>query len=117
MNCSRVEDHASEGTVLDVLVVVGHVDLPLPRLVRLEGGVEGSVVLADRTAERSVGGTVGRHLQQLRAGGVVRIDLNNKTLLSSQFQDGQSVLPTLPRLTRQRRARSHRNPSSSLAWT
>ena len=76
MNCSRVEDHASEGTVLDVLIVVGHVDLPLPSLVRLEGGVESSVVLAHRTAQRSVGGTVGRHLQELWPGSVVRIDLN-----------------------------------------
>ena len=40
-----VEDHALEGTVLDVLVVVGHVDPPLPRLVRLERRVECSVVL------------------------------------------------------------------------
>ena len=85
MNCSRVEDHASEGTVLDVLVVVSHVDLPLPSLVRLEGSVESSVVLAHWTAQGSVGGTVGRHLQQLRAGGVVRIDLNNKSLVSSHF--------------------------------
>ena len=75
MNCSRVEDHASEGTVLDVLVVVGHVDLPLPGLVRLEGGVEGSIVLSHRTTQRSVGWTVGRHLQQLGPGGVVRVDL------------------------------------------
>ena len=85
MNCSGVEDHASEGTVLDVLVVVGHVDLPLPGLVRLEGGVECSVVLAHRTAQGSVGGTVGRYLQELRAGGVVRIDLKNKSLVSKYF--------------------------------
>ena len=76
MNCSRVEDHASEGTVLDVFIVVGHVNLPLPSLVRLEGGVESSVVLTNRTAKRSVGWTVGRHLQELWAGSVVRIDLN-----------------------------------------
>ena len=81
MNCSRVEDHASEGTVLNVLIVIGHMNLPLPSLVRLEGGVESSVVLAHWTAQGSVGGTVGRHLQQLRAGGVVRIDLNNKISL------------------------------------
>ena len=62
MNCSRVEDHASEGTVLDVFIVVGHVNLPLSGLVRLEGGVESSVVLAHGTAKRSVGWTVGRHL-------------------------------------------------------
>ena len=78
MNCSGVEHHASEGAVLDVLVVVGHVDLPLPGLVRLEGGVEGAVVLPDRTAEGSVGGTVGRHLQQLWPGGVVGVDLKTE---------------------------------------
>ena len=75
MNCSRVEDHASEGTVLDVLIVVGHVNLPLPSLVRLEGGVEGAVVLRHGAAEGPVGRRVGGHLQHVGPGRVVRVDL------------------------------------------
>ena len=50
MNSSGVEDHTLEGAVLNVLVVVGHMNLPLARLIRLEGGVEGAVVLRDRAA-------------------------------------------------------------------
>ena len=78
MNCPGVEHHTSEGAVLNVLIIVGHVDLPLPGLVRLEGGVEGSIVLSHRTTQRSVGGTVGRHLQQLWPGGVVGVDLKTE---------------------------------------
>ena len=51
MNSSGVEDHTLEGAVLNVLVVVGHMNLPLARLIRLEGGVEGAVVLRDRAAQ------------------------------------------------------------------
>ena len=50
MNSSGVEDHTLEGAVLNVLVVVGHMNLPLARLIRLEGGVEGAVVLGDGAA-------------------------------------------------------------------
>ena len=44
-----VEDHALEGAVLYVLPVVCDVDPPLPRLVWLEGSVEGTVILRHRT--------------------------------------------------------------------
>ena len=60
---SGVEDHASEGRVLDVLSVVGDVDPPLAGLVGLEGGVECGVLLRDGAAQRAVGGRVGSHLE------------------------------------------------------
>ena len=50
-----IEDHASEGAVLDVLVVVGDVDLPLASLVGLEGGEEGPVLVAHGASQRPVG--------------------------------------------------------------
>ena len=58
-----VEDHAAEGAVLDVLVVVGDVDAPLARLVGLEGGEEGPVLLAHGAAQRTVRRRVRSHLQ------------------------------------------------------
>ena len=57
-----VEDHAPEGAVLDVLVVVGDVDAPLAGLVRLEGGEEGAVLVAHRATQRPVRRRVRRHL-------------------------------------------------------
>ena len=74
MNSSGVEDHTLEGAVLNVLVVVRHMNLPLAGLVRLEGGVEGAVVLRDRATQGAVGRGVGGHLQQVRSGRVVRVD-------------------------------------------
>ena len=56
MNSSGVEDHTLEGAVLNVLVVVRHVDLPLPGLIRLEGCIEGAIIFRDWAAQRSVGG-------------------------------------------------------------
>ena len=57
-----VEDHAPEGAVLDVLVVVGDVDPPLAGLVGLEGGEEGAVLVAHRAAQRPVRRRVRGHL-------------------------------------------------------
>ena len=74
MNSSGVEDHTLEGAVLDVLVVVRHMDLPLPCLIRLEGCVEGAVIFGDGASERSVGRGVGSHFQQVRPRRVVRVD-------------------------------------------
>ena len=60
----RVEGHAPERAVLDVPLVVGDVYLPLPRLVRLEGGEEGAVLLAHGAAQGAarwgVGGDLGK---------------------------------------------------------
>ena len=84
MNSSGVEDHTLEGAVLNVLVVVGHMNLPLSRLIRLEGGVEGAVVLRDRAAKWAVGRRVGGHLQQVRSGRVVRVDQHLQRRLSVQ---------------------------------
>ena len=83
MNSSGVEDHTLEGAVLNVLVVVGHMNLPLARLIRLEGGVEGAVVLRDGAAEWAVGRGVGGHLQQVRSGRVVRVDQHLQRRLST----------------------------------
>ena len=44
VNSPRVEDHTLEGTVLYILVIIRHVNPPLPRLVWLEGRVERPVV-------------------------------------------------------------------------
>ena len=82
MNSSGVEDHTLEGAVLNVLVVVRHMNLPLARLIRLEGGVEGAVVLRDRAAKWAVGRGVGGHLQQVRSGRVVRVDQHLQRRLS-----------------------------------
>ena len=84
MNSSGVEDHTLEGAVLNVLVVVGHMNLPLARLIRLEGGVEGAVVLGDGAAEWAVGRGVGGHLQQVRSGRVVRVDQHLQQRLSTR---------------------------------
>ena len=84
MNSSGVEDHTLEGAVLNVLVVVRHMNLPLSRLIRLEGGVEGAVVLRDRAAKWAVGRRVGGHLQQVRSGRVVRVDQHLQRRLSTQ---------------------------------
>ena len=62
MNSSGVEDHTLEGAVLNVLVVVGHMDLPLARLIRLEGCIEGSVIFRDGAPKRSMCWGVGGHL-------------------------------------------------------
>ena len=82
MNSSGVEDHTLEGAVLNVLVVVGHMNLPLARLIRLEGGVEGAVVLRDWATQGAVGRGVGGHLQQVRSGRVVRVDQHLQQRLS-----------------------------------
>ena len=101
MNSSGVEDHTLEGAVLNVLVVVRHMNLPLARLIRLEGGVEGAVVLRDRATQGAVGRGVGGHLQQVRSGRVVRVDQHLQQRLSrkpsskicfSVRQDGGSTL-------------------------
>ena len=42
---SGIEDHALEGTVLNILAIVEHVYPPLTRLVRLERRVEGPIVV------------------------------------------------------------------------
>ena len=84
MNSSGVEDHTLEGAVLNVLVVVGHMNLPLARLIRLEGGVEGAVVLRDRATQGAVGRGVGGHLQQVRSGRVVRVDQHLQQRLSTR---------------------------------
>ena len=101
MNSSGVEDHTLEGAVLNVLVVVGHMNLPLSRLIRLEGGVEGAVVLRDRATQGAVGRGVGGHLQQVRSGRVVWVDQHLQQRLSTKLsskicflvrQDGGSTL-------------------------
>ena len=84
MNSSGVEDHTLEGAVLNVLVVVGHMNLPLSRLIRLEGGVEGAVVLGDWATQGAVGRGVGGHLQQVRSGRVVRVDQHLQQRLSTR---------------------------------
>ena len=71
-----VEDHALEGAVVDVLVVVGDVNPPLSGFVGLERGVEGSVVLAHRTTQGPVSRRISRHFKQLGSGGMVRVDQN-----------------------------------------
>ena len=75
MDCSGVKHHASEGAVLNVLVVVGHVYPPLPGLIRLEAGVESAIVLGDWAAQRPVSGRIGSDLQKLRPRCMMRIDL------------------------------------------
>ena len=75
MDSSGVEHHASEGAVLDVLVVVGHVYPPLPGLVWLEAGVESAIVLGDWAAQRPVSGRVGSNLKKLRPRRMMGIDL------------------------------------------
>ena len=84
MNSSGVEDHTLEGAVLNVLVVVRHMNLPLARLIRLEGGVEGAVVLGDGATQWAVGRGVGGHLQQVRSGRVVRVDQHLQQRLSTR---------------------------------
>lgn len=74
-DCSGIKDHASKWAVLNVLIVVCHMNSPLSRLIRLEGSVEGAIILADRTAKRPVGGGVGSHLQQLGSGSMMWVDL------------------------------------------
>ena len=60
VNSPRVEDHTLEGTVLYILVIISHVDPPLPGLVWLEGRVERSVVFAHLgTAMKGGGGKGG----------------------------------------------------------
>ena len=81
-----VEDHAPEWAVLDVVVVVGDVDAPLARLVRLEGGEERPVLLAHRAAQRAVRRGVRRHLQINN--GMVHVVLHiDHPQISSQWTD------------------------------
>ena len=76
MNSPWVENHALEGTVLDILIVVGDMDPPLAGLVRLERCVECAIVFADWAAQWPVCWGVGGHFQQVRPGSVVRVDQN-----------------------------------------
>ena len=110
-DCSRVEDHASEWTVLNVLIVVRHVNSPLPRLVWLETSVECSIVLAHRTAQGSVGWRVGGHLQQLRSGCVVWVDLKQITMKISTVKYLFDDSPEPLQWSQQHMVQCHRNPS------
>ena len=72
---SRIEHHASEWAVFNVLIVICHMDSPFARLIRLEGSVEGSIIFTDWTSKRPIGWRICSHFQQFRSGCMVRINL------------------------------------------
>ena len=57
----RVVDEAVEGRALDVLSLVGDVDLPLPDLIRLELGRVDAIGAGDRAVQGPVQRRVGRY--------------------------------------------------------
>ena len=72
---SRIEHHASEWAVFNVLIVICHMNSPLARLIRLEGSIEGSIILADWTSKRSIGWRIRRHFQQFWSSRMMGINL------------------------------------------
>ena len=72
---SRIEHHASEWAVLNVLVVVCHMNSPLARFIGLEGSVEGPIIFTDWTSQRSIGWRIRCHFQQFWPGSMMGINL------------------------------------------